>query len=126
MEEQVQNKRNPNILSGGEMGRNGKKAGGDRNLILVTKDYFQAKPNGIGADKVTNDVLGFCSLVLSYAKNADHLRQDESPILATTFMPRTEFGTIFKQVQSKIPGILFDLFDTLACYMTAWKNNKFE
>ncbi|ROW13591.1 hypothetical protein VPNG_04610 [Cytospora leucostoma] len=116
MRDQVQEKNNGNILSNVETRTNGKKAGGTQNLVLVTKGFFKSKPNGIEEDKVTDDVLGFCSLVLSYAKNAGHLQPDESPKKITSFMPRTEFGTIFKQVQSKIPGDLFDLFNTLACY----------
>lgn len=96
-----------NILDGA--GRDG--------LVLVTKDFFQSSPNGIDKSKVTDDVLGFCSLVLSYSKVADRkLQPNESPKLYTTFMPRTEFNTLFEQVKSKIPGDLFDLFNTLACY----------
>lgn len=96
-----------NILDG--FGRDG--------LTLVTKDFFQSSPNGIDASTVTDDVLGFCSLVLSYGKiAANKLKPDESPKLYMTFMPRTEFNTLFEQVKSKIPGDLFDLFNILACY----------
>lgn len=87
--------------------------------IVVTQEYFQSNTNGIDASKVTDDVLGFCSLVLSYAKAASNpLKKDQSPKLFLTFMPRTEFNTIFKQVKSKIPGDLFALFNSLACYTT--------
>ena len=86
-------------------------------LVLVTQEYFQSSPNGIDGSKVTDDVLGFCSLVLSYAKAASQtLKPDQSPKLFLTFMPRTEFNTIFAQVKSKIPGDLFNLFNFLACY----------
>lgn len=33
-------------------------------------------------------------------------------------MPRTDFNTIYKQVQPKLQGDLFTLFDSLACYRT--------
>ncbi|CZR54066.1 uncharacterized protein PAC_03949 [Phialocephala subalpina] len=35
----------------------------DGNLIVVTQEYFQSNTNGIDASKVSDDVLGFCSLV---------------------------------------------------------------
>ena len=93
-------------------------------LTVVTKDYFQSNTNGIDASKLTDDVLGFCSLVLSYAKAAsENLRPDQSPKLFLTFMPRTEFNTIFSQVKSKIPGDLFELFNNLACYKTDQNGN---
>lgn len=86
--------------------------------MVVDKDYFQSKPNNIDGSQVTDDVLGFCSLVLGYAKAAvNHLGPEASPKYYQTFMPRTEFNTIFSsQVQSKISGDLFNLFNTLACY----------
>ena len=88
-------------------------------LVVVTQEYFQSNTNGIDGSKVTDDVLGFCSLVLSYAKAASNaLLPDQSPKLFLTFMPRTEFNTIYQQVKSKIQGDLFTLFNSLACYKT--------
>ena len=113
MKEQVSTSTNLNILDGAT---NSIK----KYLIVVTQSYFQSNTNGIDKTKVTDDVLGFCSLVLSYAKAAsDALRADGSPKLRLTFMPRTEFNTIFQQVKSKIPGDLFTLFNSLACYTTS-------
>jgi len=86
-------------------------------LVLVTQDYFQSNKNGIDKSKVTDDVLAFCSLVLSYGKLPSKV-STKSPKLYTAFMPRTEFNTIYQQVRSKIPGDLFTLFDSLACYTT--------
>jgi len=83
-------------------------------LIVVTKEWFQSNTNGIDRSKVTDDVLGFCSLVLTYAKAAT-IRMG-SPKRFLTFMPRTEFNTVYQQVKSKIPGDLFTLFNNLACY----------
>jgi hypothetical protein len=106
-----------NILCGFETLRAGNPEA--ENLVVVTQEYFQSNTNGIDPSKVSDDVLGFCSLVLSYAKGANYpLSQDQSPKLMLTFMPRTEFNTIFQQVKSKIPGDLFTLFDSLACYKT--------
>ena len=94
------------------------------NLVVVKQEYFQSNKNGIDQSKVTDDVLGFCSLVLSYAKAAsDKLSPNESPKLRVVFMPRTEFKTIYGQVKSKLPGDLFSLFNSLACYQTNANGN---
>ncbi len=111
MQEQLLDPSNRNILDGicprGDF------------LVVVTQEYFQSNTNGIDASKVTDDVLGFCSLVLSYAKAASNaLLPDQSPKLFLTFMPRTEFNTIYQQVKTKILGDLFTLFNSLACYTT--------
>ena len=92
----------------------------DNILVVVTQEYFQSNPNNIDKSKMTDDVLAFCSLVLSYAKAAKNtLRGGQSPKLFTVFMPRTEFITLFGIVKSKLTGDLFKLFDNLACYNTA-------
>ena len=90
-------------------------------INLVTKDYFQSKPNDIDGKQLTDDVFGFLTLVLSYAKAAKkkNLKPDQSPKQLLSFMPRTEFNTMYGQVKSNIPGDLFTLLDTLACYKTA-------
>jgi hypothetical protein len=90
-----------------------------QNIQLVTREYFQSASLKIDASTVTDDMLGFCTLVLSYAKAAD-LEQapDVSPKHKIPFMPRTEFNTIYAQVSSKFTTSLFDVFDTLACYKT--------
>ncbi|KAL8830823.1 MAG: hypothetical protein Q9191_001221 [Dirinaria sp. TL-2023a] len=89
-------------------------------LVIVTQLYFQSNTNGIDGSKVTDDVLGFCSLILSYAKAATNkLEPDQSPKLSLSFMPRTEFNTIYDQVKSKLPGDLFALSNSLACYKTS-------
>ena len=88
-------------------------------LVVVTQAYFQSNPNNIEESQMTDDVLAFCSLVLSYAKAASNtLRGNQSPKLFTVFMPRTEFITLFGIVKSKLTGDLFKLFDNLACYKT--------
>ncbi len=93
-----------------------------RNMVWVSKDFFQSNPNTISADSVKDDVLGFFSLILSYAKNARDEEEDQSPKELTSIMPRTEFTTIFAQVKSTVPlnpKTLYELVKVLACY----KNN---
>ncbi|TGJ86907.1 hypothetical protein E0Z10_g1918 [Xylaria hypoxylon] len=73
-----------NILNGGESRRTGSSNG--LNLVFVPKGYFMSKPNGIDLDDVSDDMLGFCSLVLTYAKIAQYfLQQDQSPKLFLNF-----------------------------------------
>ncbi|KAK2760243.1 hypothetical protein FQN54_002310 [Arachnomyces sp. PD_36] len=114
MKEQAANAAEQNILTGSCF-----RDARCENLVVVTKEYFQAKPNGIDETEVSDEVLGFCSLILSYAKAARKpLDPDESPKLRLTFMPRTEFNTMYHQVKPKLKGDLFALFNTLACYKT--------
>jgi hypothetical protein len=90
-----------------------------QNIQLVTQDYFQSSSLGIPASSVSDDMLGFCTLVLSYAKAANREQTpDVSPKHWLTFMPRTEFNTIYAQVSLKFMSPLFDMFNTLACYKT--------
>lgn len=92
---------------------------GNNQLVLVKKGYFQSKPNKIDETTVTNDVLAFCTLVLSYAKaTTQKLLPDQSPKKFIAFMPRTEFNTMFQIVKPQLTGDLFSLFNTLACYKT--------
>lgn len=117
MKENLLNLPVPNILDGTNYRT-------DATLVVVTQAYFQSNANGIDGSKVTDDVLAFCSLVLSYAKAARNtLSPDQSPKLFLVFMPRTEFNTIYGQVKSKLQGDLFDLFNSLACYMTDANGN---
>lgn len=95
----------------------------NQNMVMVTKDFFQASPNGISSDSVGDDVLGFFSLVMSYAKAADKL-DDESPKTLMSIMPRTDFSTMFKLVKSDVPGTLYDIVKTLSCYKNS--GNKVE
>jgi hypothetical protein len=115
MKENVQNPQSGrNIINGETTVTTG------QNIQLVTKDYFRSHSLPlIDADKVTDDVLGFCTLVLSYAKAANKPQEEDvSPKHWIPFMPRTEFTTLYAQVRSKIPGALFDVFNILACYKT--------
>ena len=95
------------------------------NIVSVTQDFFQASPNGISQDNVKADVLGFLSLIVSYAKKATELPTDhrlymtDSPKDTISIMPRTDFVTLYAQVQSTLllgSGTLYDLLKVLACY----------
>lgn len=60
----------------------------DRVLAVATQEYFQSNPNNIDKSKMTDDVLAFCSLVLSYAKAASTtLAGNDSPKMFVVFMP---------------------------------------
>ncbi|KAE8374247.1 hypothetical protein BDV26DRAFT_284449 [Aspergillus bertholletiae] len=84
--------------------------------IFVTKAYFTPVKN-LDKAALSDDVLAFCSLVLSYAKSAaTPLMRDESPKLRTPFMPRNDFATLYNQVKPKLNIPLFPLFEQLACY----------
>lgn len=93
-----------------------------KNKVSVTSQFFQSNPNGISSNIVKPDVLGFFCLVVSYAKaapNQETPRYEEvSPKSATSIMPRTEFVTLYAQVQTTLPGTgtLYDLVKVLACY----------
>jgi len=113
MKEQFDGSYPPNIL-------NGLDRFGYKKLVFVTKEHFQSSPGGIGPEKATDDVLAFCTLVLSYAKNAkDPLQPGSSPKIFTTFTPRTHFNKMLSHVSSKLPAKgdeLWALFNILACY----------
>lgn len=132
MKENVQNVQdNRNVL-------NGESVSNKNNIQLVTADiYFDHLWLQIDKDKINDAVLGFCSLVLSYAKAAnnridktDPNTLEKSPKSWISFMPRTDFVTIYRTVKSFFPADdeLFNIFNTLACYKTKFNkdNNKFE
>ncbi|KAF2674250.1 hypothetical protein BT63DRAFT_449243 [Microthyrium microscopicum] len=91
----------------------------NKGMAYVTKDFFQAKPGGISPDTVTNDVLGFFSLLLSYAKVAGRIKDFEitSPKQALNIMPRSDFSTLYQQVKSSLLSKdLYSIVGILACY----------
>ena len=88
-------------------------------MVSVSRDFFQSTPNGISKNSVDPEVLGFFSLVLSYAKGARTELEDDSPKGIMSIMPRTEFITVFSQVKDKValkPSSLYQLVKILACY----------
>jgi hypothetical protein len=108
-----------------------------QNIRLVTAEYFKDLSLKVDVGMINDAVLGFCSLVLSYAKAADKAKaydentHERSPKSWIPFMPRTEFVTIYNTVKSFFPddNELFDIFNILACYSTTHfdaKHNTFE
>ncbi|KAL8869501.1 MAG: hypothetical protein Q9174_004225 [Haloplaca sp. 1 TL-2023] len=91
-------------------------------IVSVTQEFFQSSPNGIARDSVKADVLGFLSLIVSYAKKATPTDPPNyetlSPKFTMSVMPRTDFVTMYAQVKSALPGTgsLYDLVKILACY----------
>jgi hypothetical protein len=90
------------------------------NMVYVTKEFFQSPRSGVSPDNVKEDLLGFLSLVMSYAKAADILDEDTSPKMMTCIMPRTDFTSMFHEVGSQLQGAnLYDLVKVLSCYKNA-------
>lgn len=98
-----------------------------QNFIAVKQSFFQSPATGINPNYVTDDMLGFFSMVLSYAKHADEAYTDSSPKHLLSIMPRTDFTTIFNTIRSFVPGTdypnnwrpgsLYSLIKILACYV---------
>lgn len=108
-----------NVLNGNVMGIGTRK----EDLKLITKDSFAGLRARMDIQNINDAVLGFCSLIMSYAKFVpkQHTGGNEaSPKTSLIVMPRTEFTTVFKQVKSDFPatGELYDIFNVLACYET--------
>lgn len=90
-------------------------------ITAVTKDFFQSKPFNMDGSAVSQDVMGFLSLVLSYAKNARLMDEDTSIKDLTSVMPRTDFTTIYGLIKSELPThaegwSLYTLVNILSCY----------
>lgn len=85
--------------------------------VSVTKDFFQSKPGGLEPDAVTEDVLGFLSLLVSYAKVARAMDEDETLRHLLPIMPRTDFVGQLNQVSSKLQNVdIYQVVTILACY----------
>lgn len=91
--------------------------GSKKNFVWVNKDFFQAIPEGNRPEDVSEDAMGFLSLVLSYAKNAER-RADTSasPKSSISIMPRTDFASLYQDVSGSLKGDLYQLVSLLACY----------
>ena len=89
-----------------------------KSMVYVTREFFVSSPNGISPNSVTDDILGFFSLILTYAKQAHKLEVNKSMKFGSTIMPRSNFRTIYQQIERKIPRHLnlYDLVKILACY----------
>ncbi|KAL8996351.1 MAG: hypothetical protein Q9169_004117 [Polycauliona sp. 2 TL-2023] len=86
-------------------------------MQYVTRDFFRTNPNGISTDNVKDDMLGFLSIVMSYAKGAMNPPPGTSPKQIMSIMPRTDFTHLFEQIKNHSgEGSLYDLLKILACY----------
>ncbi|KAL9113589.1 MAG: hypothetical protein Q9227_002327 [Pyrenula ochraceoflavens] len=86
-------------------------------IVHVTKDFFRAKPNGMGVE-TPDEVKGFLSLILSYVKSAHPLGPGKQLKRLLWITPKTDFVGIYQSLRadSKIQGSLFDLVSILVCY----------
>ena len=96
--------------------------------VVVLPEFFQSRPGGVRQADVTNrgDILGFFSMVLTYAKNAKDLGSNGSPKSFSKIMPRTDFTTIYnsQNINPIIPSQqLYVIVSTLACYKNTGGQN---
>lgn len=67
--------------------------------VFVVKKEDLKKLDVMDVEDIDDDVLGFFSLIMSYAKAAKQAgisMKDNGPKQLINFMPRTDFGTMFK------------------------------
>ncbi|BCR98442.1 uncharacterized protein AKAW2_40125S [Aspergillus luchuensis] len=87
-----------------------------QNKVWVNDFFFEEKPGGLTKD-VGEDVRGFLSLLLSYAKAGSQVRNSESAKELTSIMPRTSFSKMYKLIESKLEKKdLWNIVNKLACY----------
>jgi hypothetical protein len=90
------------------------------NKVYVTPGFFQQPINGITKEvaQTRKDVMGFFSLVLSYAKASHDVQEGKSPKTLTSIMPRTDFTTIYNLIKDVVQGptSLYDMVKLLSCY----------
>jgi hypothetical protein len=99
--------------------------------VYVTKDFFQASPSpgGLVPDSLRDDVLGFFSMIVSYAKASkiESELPNGSVKDVTSIMPRSDFSSIYKLLKDSgampsIQGSLWDLINTISCYKNDGNN----
>ncbi|PYH28283.1 uncharacterized protein BO87DRAFT_431657 [Aspergillus neoniger CBS 115656] len=87
-----------------------------QNKVWVNDFFFEEKPGGLTKD-VGEDVRGFLSLLLSYAKAGSQVRNSESAKELTSIMPRTSFSKMYKLIESKLEKKdLWTIVNKIACY----------
>lgn len=89
------------------------------NMVWVNKDFFASNPQGNQKEKVSEDMMAFFSLVLSYVKPNGKSRAtlNKSAKGLSSIMPRTDFLTMYQAVKDKIKGDdLYEMVKTLTCY----------
>ena len=101
------------------------------NMVKVIPEFFKTSPGRVTQNQVQNrpDVLGFFSIVLSFAKAAKLVEENESPKVVSKIMPRTDFTTIFETqgISEVIPKEhLYDIVKALACFKNTGTGNSHE
>lgn len=89
------------------------------NMVWVNKDFFASNPQGNQEKTVSEDMMAFFSLVLSYVKPNGKTTStlEKSAKNLSPIMPRTDFLTMYQSVKDKIKGDdLYELVKTLTCY----------
>ena len=97
-------------------------------MVWANKRFFQSAPE-CNEEDVGDDVLGFFSLVLSYAKSGNTALgkpEEKSIKAASSIMPRTDFLTIYNDVKSGIQGDLYELVRVLLCYKNSQEGDGVE
>lgn len=86
--------------------------------VVVTDDFFVSGINDIDITRLTGDVLGFLSLLLSWVKtDKRRYTADQSPKLLFPIMPRTDWVGLYAQLSNRPPlGDLYNLVRVLACF----------
>lgn len=98
------------------------------NQVKVLPGFFKTSPGGVTQDDVNNrpDILGFFSIILTYAKSTQWVGHITSPKNSAKVMPRTDFTTIFQTqgISQVVPGAhLYDIVKALACFKNTDGNN---
>lgn len=86
-------------------------------MVWVNKYFFQSEPEGNRPEDIGDDALGFFSLIVSYVKtNAKGRNTAHSPKSLSPIMPRTDFLTMYNDINCGINGDLYELVKKLLCY----------
>ena len=89
--------------------------------IVEERDFADAELHKIRSSDITDDMLGFFSLLVSYAKATKDMKASEGPKHSLSIMPRTDFVTMYKMFDAKLKAqyeggcsSLFDIVQKLA------------
>lgn len=77
--------------------------------IVRKEDFAAAELHEITS--ITDDLLGFFSLVVSYAKATRRMQAQDGPKHSLSIMPRTDFAAMYSLVSSKIKPQYSDCWD---------------
>ena len=73
------------------------------NIHVVRREDFRLLGlTGFKPADITDDLLGFLSLVVSYAKATRRMQAKDGPKHSLSVMPRTDFAAMYELVRKKI------------------------